>query len=380
MNAILIGTASTIAITAAVYSIGMPILLTNMAKQDFLVTTIGEGSGKVIVANGALRDIKMVRKGFHLNRPGKPGYDPSKRNYENLPDIPGVNYDERSNLFQEHNLHWVGLPWQHQIYTYKFAWSELKKNANGTQEIVTREAETDIFIANDFHYGMVLEELRTFDNVPTKIEVVITVWINNPERALFATNDWLNIVHTLVESVSKDYVGALTFDQIRSEKDEDGTPSDRLKQEYSLIVTALTETIEDRPDRKGMAEVYGVTIKSANLRKIIVTGETATELTKASTAKYTAETNAAAQQVKTDADAYTTRTIADADAYATLEEGKSKAAADKARFTVISENMEAARLLLGTEALKTPGQGKVIIADSDLVSAALKAAITKVGA
>lgn len=363
----LFGTASVAALLTGAYW-GSGFVFSGWADNDRFFTKVKEGTGKVIVKGKTFHRAILSFAGHHLNDPSKSWHDPSEPDWEILPNEPDENYDDRLHLSKEFGLYWVGIPGMRSVYEYQFDWNEYRGENNGEQELWHRDEVTSIFKANDFTYVMVLENVKTKDNVPVRAEFSIIVQVTNPYLALFGADDWKALMESYVDRQGRNFIGSFTYDQLRSETDEFKHCE---HENFSKPIVELTHELPEekvcnaKVKPKGL-KGRGVTIKAANMAKIDLFGVFAVENEKSSVLKFTAERQAEATKVTADAQAYATIRTADANAYDVAMQGGSKAIAARTLLREYAKHPDLAKASMAAEAMGKPGDGKTIVIPSDL--------------
>lgn len=372
----LLGSASVAALLTGAYW-GSGFIFSKWADNDRFFTKVKEGTGKVIVKGKTFHRAILSLAGHHLNEPGKPWFDKSQPAWEILPDEPGKNYDDRMHLTKEFGLFWVGIPGMRSVYHYQFEWNEYKGTSEGEQELWHRNEDTSIFKANDFTYVMVLENVKTSDNVPVRAEFAVILQITNPYLALFGADNWKTLVESYIDRQGRNFIGTFTYDQLRSETDkprgEDGFNFHECHEEnFSKPIVKLTfelpeEKVCDATAKpKGLKGKHGITIKAANMAEIDLFGVFAVENEKSSVLEFTAKRQAEATRVTADAQAYATVKAADASAYDVAMQGGSKALAARVTLREYARHPELAKASMAAEAMGKPGEGKTVVIPSDI--------------
>lgn len=355
--------ATAVSALLATTAITSPFVLSAWAKSDFLVTTIDEGTGIMIDRGDSFERLEISMDGYHVNNPRKPWFVDHEPLWEILPDEPGVSYDTRSWPLRASGTYWVGLPLLSKIHSYQFSWNEYEDDSTGDLKVNHRNEDTQVFITSDFAYVMALDEVRTKDNLPVRVEFVLIVRMTNPKLALVDSNNWIIQLRAYVERLARNFVGSFTYNQLRSETDE---AVDLKKENFSLPVRNLTLELPDEDDPaapKGTKGEIGITIKSANLNKIVLTGQAAAEYERLSILEY--ETEQEAKATVSTSVAAATAYVNDARAKATGIEaiGTATATASTAQINALKNDPAMAALLLMNDAVKSPGAGKVVLLD-----------------
>lgn len=383
----LFGTASVAALLTGAYW-GSGFIFSGWADNDRFFTKVKEGTGKVIVKGKTFHRAILSYAGHHLNEPGKSWHDPSQPDWEILPNEPDENYDDRMHLSKEFGLYWIGIPGQRSIGKYHLVWNEYEGVADGRDVVKHRDERTLIFMANSFTYVMVLENVKTKDNAPVRVEFTVILKVTNPYLA-FATDDWMAVVKSHVNRIGRNFIGTFTYDELRSETDqkhqaqeggadpkddEEGLSPIREceRENFSKPVIDLTVKLPDengcdkRGKPLGLKNKHGITIEAANLAEIDFFGIHAQKNEEASTEKYIAERRAEAVRTNADAAAYAVRAGANAQAHKTMVEGAADAGAIALKLQQQAKHPDLAKANIVGDAMGKPGDGKTIVIPSDL--------------
>jgi len=394
------GSVSAIAISAG---IAAPFTAKWLSKTDTVFTQVREGTVKAIMRGGGLERLIIRSLDSHLNDPNEAWFDPGFPNWELLENIPGVNYDSRSEILKIAGVHYIGLiPAFTSVKRYQFRWNEARLNEHTHKlETWSRDRETDFIYISDFPYRILLSEAECKDGIPLDIEYQLVIRITNPAKALFGTENWLESVSEAVTRQARSYVGSRTYKELLSESDEKkgllGKPlgrddyipeSDGDPDSFSCKIIKLSEELpDDRADaetfKKGLSGRYGVTIIAFNPLTVKIVGAHAKEYEEATTAEFLADKKAYAVKTEGDSKAAAALAIGTAEAdviakkgealaQAKLAEGKAearviamkgtaKAMSLKAKLTALNQFGRLGELVAQVEAMKANSPGKTII-------------------
>ena len=356
------------------------LILLGLSKIGVFVVAVPEGRIVVVVKNGKFSHALMSFSGYHLNDPKSVHYqvacsspdDPNTLipcdDWDVVPDVVGVNYDNRCLTFRIINVHFVGIPPVYEVYRYPFTWNEIRLNKlTGEEEVFTRDEMTPYFFVSDVNYPIVLKEVEDVDGVPINGIAMLTVSVRNPKKAAFSGEDWLTRLTSAVTSVARNYFGRRAYKQLLSENEHEH--DDRFSGPVICLNTRLPDErilSEGMPSKepRGMMGRYGVYTRNAELQGI----DPHPELRAATLEKYTAERKAEATRVTADATAYkiTTegkaeadviRQTADARAYEQVTTGFAETKTFLMKIEAMRRNPEAAKFVLYMDALVAATQG-----------------------
>ena len=302
-----------LALVLAGMLIGLPFFLKWLAEGNTLFTTVPEGTAKAAMKSKTLDHVVMSLKGSHLNKPGSSWYDESIPDWEVVENVSEVSYEDRNFLSRWLGIYYVGIPPFRTVYTYRFAWNEMSKKEDGTKKVWSRDERTDFIYVVAFPYVFIVDEAETDDNLPVDVQIQATVRVVNPYKALFDTENWMEVVSGALIAATRNFVGSKDYADLVSESrlpkgGTDTSGGDRL----CTPVLKLNDTYPD--GSPGLHGRYGVIIESVDILRVDIAGERKAEILDATVQRYTA-----------DQKAYTTSTLGKAEAEATLAKGTASA-------------------------------------------------------
>lgn len=370
---LLLGSASLLALAVAA-----PFLASPIAKTDVLLTEVPEGTVKFVIIGDSLNHILMSYKGRHLNDPqDRTIFDPSIPEWEVISH--GQNrdkeFDKRFLLFRMTGTYWVGIPPWRSVKKYHFRWNERRIGKGGQEEVWSRPdreygdpEHTNIMYVSSFPYEFILDGAETEDGFPTRVWCQVVLRVTNPYKAMFDTENWLQVVSAAVNGIVKDYVGHETFDNLRSElkKGEEGQTSAD-SHAFSKQVCELTHGLPDDPVgevdkyKKGLLGRFGVTLDFATIQDIAPGGMHAGEYEKALAQGFLADKEAEAIAKRGRANAGAELDMGRARAKSEALMGTAQAWALRSRLRVLKDAGKLGELLVQTDAMKADGPGKTIV-------------------
>lgn len=351
----LLQSVSLIALTGA----ASPFLMNWLADGDVIYTKVPEGAAKAIMRGGkSFNHMVMSLQGYHLNVPGDRWYDRSIPKWEVVKNPDNEDCDSRSFITRTLGLYTVGVPFLRSVWEYHFEWNEMK-NVDGEQVLWSRSEQTDFIYVVSFPYVLKLSEAETEDNLPVDVEYQLTVRVTNPYKALFDTENWMEVVSGIVNGAVRNFVGGKSFDELRSETDENNS-DDCFTQNVLKLNDKLPSESDPTPaDRweKGLRGKYGVIIEKLDIQRIDPAGPQKAELAAATVRAY--KSRQEATEIRNLGEA---KADADLAQYTADSEGirlKGTAAADsiKARAEALATAGELAPEMIKAEALVEASKG-----------------------
>lgn len=358
-----IATVSAIALGAGI----APFFMNWLADGDVLFTKVREGTSKAVMSGSTFHHFLLSHRGYHLNDPRWkkhddtryddyfPAWEIVKNPDKELPE----KYENRGWLLRKLGLYWVGLPPFRSIYEYNFVWNEEKVDTTGKPHLWNRAGSTNFIYTSKFPYLVVIDSAETEDRLPLDGMYQLTVQINNPFSALFHTENWLESVTGYSNRQARNFIGARKYADLVSETKKVGDAQD---ERFSTTILELNDALPGQTGSdNGTRKQNGVTIISADLQQLEITGDEAGKIREATLRAYTA-----------DQDAYATVAAGEADGKAELARGTARAAvieltgkatgsAYKERLAVLQEFGDLAPILLQTDAMSAVGPGRTVL-------------------
>jgi len=279
--------------------VGILLGIQKLAQHDILWTYVAEGTAKVVVRGESFSHTIMAFEGHHLNDPrDTPRFQRNQPAWEVIKS-PEDWKDDRGFLARKFGIYWIGWIWPFlQVYSYRFRWTEeTQDEETGAMKRWPRNESTDFIYIQHFPYVITLNAAETVGKLPVDLFYQLTVWINNPYKALFEVEDWLVRVTGACNRSARNFVGASSYEELTSEtRDREKTEHDApVKLSTSMLkLNRMLPDEEETGVRGGLPAIYGITISAAELLEVNHTGDPEGEAHKATTAKYIAEQKAEA--------------------------------------------------------------------------------------
>lgn len=283
-----------------------------LAQKKMFFTAPHEGTAEFVVAGGSAVRMIAVWKGHHT----LPDHSIVKTDVDNpAPPDNTLRHLNPLNWLEPWGIYWVGLyPFQ-QIYHYDFVWIEetvgedgkiVPRTRRATKKGTGAEGQTAYIRINDTNYFFVVDDVKTSGNIPTRFVVLVTVRVENPYKALFGGEDWLERLGGMVSQMVIKYAGVLTYEDIVAGKPAElALHGDPIEHPYSL--EELVKTVGDgSPDEGGvdMLTTYGVGVVAAKLHSFdFADSQASQELRNATVKRYTAEQEGLAELAKAQGEA-----------------------------------------------------------------------------
>jgi hypothetical protein len=218
------------------------------APRGLFVTIVPEGQAKAIMRMGEFEKFLIQWKGrtFSYQEQGDEKWT--------------VKDGEEFHLFG--GLRWVGIPPFWRIYDYKFSWTGIDVNG----ELVPHKEEwlNYVLLLDDVYWAKI--DMAEDENLlPLDIELLITMRVVNPYKALFRVQNWSEMVMNRMKPLFREYVGNVGFDELIKKKQEKGGELFRTLQGWRKDEQGQEIYDEKRDLPKEFKKEYGVEIKDGGI-------------------------------------------------------------------------------------------------------------------
>lgn len=270
MNAFLFGVYTGFSIIGI---FGIIVLVYFLAKNNIFFTFVKEGTAKAILTFDRFNRIVISYKKYGLDQ---------EWNIWSIEEAKRQNIILRKEPFRIGGLVWVGIPFIHSVYKYKFEWVSFEQGEEGGELIekpIPHEDTLDYILLQDDIYYVFVEKAEAKGMVPLNIGTLLTIRITNPYKALFRVQNWLEATQNQLKPVVVSYTGQQGFEELIEDKIQLGDTVHNILKE-----SEIDENVE---------EDYGVHIKKVGFVKIDPAGERGEKYREASSKAWEAEKEAA---------------------------------------------------------------------------------------
>lgn len=163
--------------------IAVPIIYFVLAPQNLYFTFIEEGTAKVVMRGGKVQKILIQWEGYTLNQ-----------------DWQVV---ERAEFHRFGGLRFYGWWPLDDIYTYEFSWTGITEDGAPDPH---KEETLDYILLKEEIYWAKVEEAEDKKLLPLEIELILTIRIINPYKALFKVENWLEMVINRIKPGVRDVI------------------------------------------------------------------------------------------------------------------------------------------------------------------------------
>ena len=183
-------------------------------------------------------------------------------------------------------LRFYGLWPIYDIRFYDFAWTGI--NQAGELDPHPKESLGLVILPDDNYLNSATAlETKPRENLPIDILQPLTIRIANPQKAIFAVENWLEVTQQAITSIDKDFAGAHSYEELIKEKD-------------------IGEQILNKAKEKGVIDElfdrYGVDLRWIRTKDIRVTDRPASEFQRLTLERFKAAQEARATVVKAKAE------------------------------------------------------------------------------
>lgn len=260
-----------------------------LAKNNILFTIVKEGQAKAILKFGKFERMVMCYQGHGFNN----DWDVCQRvTSGNEPHINGVcgairdsnneiisNCELRPEPFKIGGLMWIGIPFIHSVYKYEFRWISFEQKEEGGKPIEKTISHTEenmdyILVQDDVFYSF-LKGADSKELVPVDMELLLTIRIINPYKAIFRVQNWLEAVQNQTKPALRGFAAGKAYHDLIGKKEEVKRESDKF-----LSESGIADYVEEN---------YGTRLKRVGLVSINLSGERGNAYLAASTKQYEAD-------------------------------------------------------------------------------------------
>lgn len=304
--------------------LGLALLVYYAAQNKIFFTAPKEGTAEFVMAGNKVVRMIMVWKGYCEDKS-----DPFNI-ITGEPDQHGWHYFNPLHWLGQWGIYWVGLWPFLKNYQYDFVWTEEKVDDNGKIVPDTRratkqqgaEGQTPFIRVNDTNYFFVADDVKTKGGVPIKFVLLVTVRIENPYKALFSGEDWLERTGGAINNMVIRYAGALNYENITASKPallsvfKNGVATPEELYHLEELIKMLGDGKDDDNQGTDLLKNYGVRIVAAKIHSFdFADAERAKQFSDATTQRYVAEQKGLGEAAEATGRATATRTLADAEEY-----------------------------------------------------------------
>jgi hypothetical protein len=292
-----------------------------LAERNLLWTIVPEPSAKAITIGGRVSYFLMTKMGENFK--GKRVLTDSTVDIAEQWEIEHTQNRAHEHLIPEgiarflpsfRGIHWIGLPPNVEVYTYRFTWNSLEEepdpqNKDGVRaKLKLSEEQIDYILLQEDVYAFPLDKVECKDKIPLNSIILVGGRIINPYKALFRVERWLEAVSNRVGAQMRDFFGNKSYEELVSLTTTPITPSAG----QSAMPQEMLEKFQPTIDEIRMK--WGFEISFIRIYTIDPGSDLAKEFIQATTVKYV-------ETQKADA---------------AVEEGRGLAARDKAHFEAVA--------------------------------------------
>lgn len=235
-----------------------------LAPKNLFWTFVQEGTSKVVVRGDKFKQALIQWKGYTLND-----------------DWEVVGGEEKQLFFG--GLMFYGWWPLDDIYIYDFTWTSIKEN--GEPQHHEKEVLDYILLKEDVYWTKV-EKAEDMQMLPLDVELILSIRVINPYKALFAIENWLEAVINRIRPAVRNVITQGVYEELIRDK------------------KAIGQKIKSKLQRKEIKDfkkTYGVELREVAVKDINPPEDYREETLR----KYVAER--ARDRIETEADAETLR-------------------------------------------------------------------------
>lgn len=196
-----------------------------LAPKNLWFTFVPEARAKVVVRADGVRKILFKYKDFAMDQQG---------NILPLTKIPKDSVIAKSEsrwtkIFG--GLKWYGFWPLDDIYIYKFRWTGIRESG----EIIRREEWLDYVLLKSDVYWMEIKKAEDKDLLPLDLEILLTLRVVNPYKALFNIQNWLEAVINRSGPLMREYIAEHKFNDLIAKKQQIGGEMRKSLEERGIL-------------------------------------------------------------------------------------------------------------------------------------------------
>ncbi|MBZ9571874.1 hypothetical protein KJA15_00845 [Patescibacteria group bacterium] len=210
-----------------------------LAPNNYFFTFAKEATAKVVVIGDKVEEVLIQWRGHTLDD-----------DWNVIPEgtvIAGKTYREPRHPLG--GLRCYGFWPIKDIYIYDFRWTGVTEDG----EVQHHPKETlDYILIKDDVYWCEVKEAEDSELLPLHIELLLTIGITNPYKALFRIENWLETVINRIKPSVRDYIAQSSYKDLVKEKEAMG----------GKLQAKLDALIKDFKD------LYGIDLKKIEVKEI----------------------------------------------------------------------------------------------------------------
>lgn len=305
------------------------------AKLGVLWVVVKEGEAVAIKRNKAFHKMLLQYTGHHFrgHLKGEPENvdnlefynieaSPNKEALDHLSLLSRV----RSLILPVKGVSWIGVPPFYEIHRYKFGWTDDHFKPRDPEDI-------GWILVQKYVYGITLDKVEVEGGIPYNIQLLATMQIVNPAKALFRVKRWFDASVERISGWARDEFSSLSLDDFYA-------PTSGELHAGKKLEDALKKILESA--RKDLTPQFGVTVDIVQVVKIDPSNENLRDIT-----------------IK--------REVAKQEALATIEKANGEAEAIRIVNKAAEEMSDKAIVLKGFDAIRHAGANVTLVGkDLDL--------------
>jgi len=115
-------------------------------------------------------------------------------------------------------LKFIGFWPMSYVYKYRLRWTSVRENG----EAVSHEDQLDSVLLKEKIYSIRMKTVEDKNNMPLNIDILVTLKIINPYKALFIAEDYLELVLNRTRPLFREFVGGVAFSELKTKKQRAG--------------------------------------------------------------------------------------------------------------------------------------------------------------
>lgn len=264
------------------------------ARLGWFWVVVKEGEAVAIMRNKAFHKMKLRYTGHHF----RGNLEGEKEDVDNL-EIYNIKvstnkealsaYSAKAHFFSVvfpiKGILWVGIPPFYEVHRYTFKWTD--------DHLKNRVEEINWILVQKYVYGITLDKIELEGGIPYNIQLLITMQITNPAKALFRVKRWFDASIERISGWARDEFSSLSLDDFLAPTSGNLHAGEKLaKALENILILSKTELIPEFGVSVSIVQVVKIDPINEDLRGITIKREIARQEALATIEKATGEAEA----------------------------------------------------------------------------------------
>jgi len=171
-------------------------------------------------------------------------------------------------VFPIKGILWVGIPPFYEIHRYTFKWTD--------DRLKERVEEINWILVQKYVYGLTLDKIELEGGIPYNIQLLVTIQITNPAKALFRVKRWFDASMERISGWARDEFSSLSLDDFLAPTSGNLHAGEKLSLALEKIKQLAKEQLTPQFGASvGIVQVVKIDPSNEDLRDITIKREVA---------------------------------------------------------------------------------------------------------